>query len=781
MRVQIFFALFVLIFGMTGCLAPAQRTAPGTMVETAKVDENQEIAGRIALQGSGSGWRLVHPAEEEAEVWLELSAGEAGEAVYRDSITADVSSTVNFKLQFLSTQGTGRFAIEGLDAKGNVIAGVGWVVTGTLPASTASMKWVDSRYSINFISSWIDTYYNVKVLFDKELENVNYDRIQRFQFRVETGNGQHALIARRDLFDDHSKSLFMEPKQRAFSVMKGEAVKVQAALVNRSKQVIDSAGVELVLPYGYGILPAGDMIRIAENLMPGERREFSWTVQANRDDAVNAGRPWPLVFKINGIAEETAPLTVSVRDPQEGTIYYVLTEDLEPSDGAGYEKAWGNQDGWLNPEEFVVQMARKAEKMNQIAETYGAKWTHYIAMPVLEAANWAEKQSPGRGWREAVDEVRNSMRKGSRNGHEYALHTHMDYDPYLPGNVLTYHEGFNGLWANHLRHGWANLLPEEGSYEVYESRTGSLYAYQRMLELFLGEDALGQSLSARAGSFDFGDGNEAEAASTRAYQRVGYFASSDADGNQQGYTSAAYGNEIYFAAADDINRKAMHPWENGLIEFRMTPEDFIAYEKETEQEWNRKVDLGMRYFMPNQKILPGVHAIVGFTHAFFLLGDHGWKSLDGGDFQRLDRHLEYVYRQYVTDRKLQFATASTLIEAYLEYYTPQPVAVYGKLLDQNFLSSCYEIKVLGKDIPASSDAPVAVSAAYPLSLRDTAYKIVIMKDGWPIQIENQLPKAEQRIVFPVDDKNAKYSMRIYHSSWVYRLLHENFFVLAESE
>lgn len=776
MRARWISVVLLVFFCVTGCMPREEKIFfPGVLTETVKT-AREECAEHITVDGNGSGWRLVQPAEPgDRECWLELSAGKDGRAVYTDSIEADVSSTVNFKLQFLSTQGTGRFIIDGVDGNGTVVAGIGWVVTGDLPDSTDSVKWVDSRYSINFISSWIDTYYNVKVLFDKELKNVDYGRIQRFRFRVETENGQHALIARRDLFDDHSKSLFMAPAQRSFSVLKNELVQVEAALINRSKQVIDSAGVELVLPYGYGLLPVGDMVHVAEGLMPGESRTFSWTVKANRPNAVNAGQAWPLLFKINGIEEEAPSIMVSITDPQEGKIFYVLTEDLEPSDGAGYKKAWGNQDGWLNPEEFAVQMAKKAGKMNQIAEAYGAKWTHYIAMPVLEAANWAEAQAPGKGWKKAVDEIRGSMQKGSLNGHEYALHTHMDYDPHLPGNVLTYHGKMNGIWANHLRHGWANLLPEEGAYDDYASRTGTLYTYQRMLENFLGETLAGQSLSARAGSFDFGDGAEDEAMSTRAYQRVGYFASSDADGNQQGYTSADYGNEIYFAAFDDINRKAVHPWENGLVEFRMTPKNFIAYEKETEAQWSQKVDEGMQYFTENGQIKPGVHAIVGFTHAFFLMGNEGWTSLSGGDFEQLDRHLKYVHDRYAANGKLHFATASELVAAYLDYYTPRPLAVYGALLDKNILSSCYEIKILGKDIPASKEAPVAVRVTYPLSLRDAAYKIIIMKNGWPIQIENQLSRDENHIAFAVDDMNAQYSMRIYHNAWICRLLHDTLF------
>lgn len=765
-----FFILISVALCITGCTATQENQNKSQGALIASVIEEDTLKTHIITEGEGNSYRLLQKSSEEIPL-LELAAGQNGKIIYRDQMVADISSTVNFKLQFLSTQGTGRVVIDGVDADGNVVAGMGWVVTGELPENTKTMKWVDSRYSINFIGSWIDTYYNVKVMFDKELGQVDYSKIANFRFYVEVGEGQHALIARKDLFDDHSKSLHMLPIQNAYQVDKGEWITIQANLQNRSQQVIDSAGVELVMPYGYGLVTIEDTQRINEYLQPGEERLLTWKVKANRADIVNLNKPWKVFFKINGVIEEDVPIQISIHDKEAGQVYYVLTEDLEPADSAGYSIAWGNQDGWINPEELTVQMINKAEKMNQIADKYGAKWTHYIALPILKAAEWAERKSPEQGWKETIDKVKSSVREQTKLGHAYALHMHMDYDPDIDVNVLSFNKERNGFWGNHLLHGWANLLPEEGNYDIYQSRVGSLYAYQSMLEQMIGDATMGQSLTARAGSFDFGDDMQEERISTRAYQKAGYLASSDADGNIQGYTSADYGSEIYFASHSDINAPTKDLQDIGLVEFRLTPKEFIAYEKGNAVDWNGKVDQGINYFAENGRVMPGIHAIVGFTHAFFMMGKDDWRSLEGGHFNMLDHHLSYVENRYVKQGLLKFATADELVEAYIDYYTPQLLAVYGRVIDENLLTTHYTIKLLGKDIPVNQENSLMVKVKYPLWLREKAYKIIVLKDGKPIKIQDFLPTENNDVEFVVDDKNATYSMRIYHNKWIYKLFH----------
>ena len=732
--------------------------------ELSSFTENSKFNGTIVHSGQGDSYRILN--KNSNEKMLELVSGNSGTISYTKEIDADISVTANFKVQFLSTQGTGRLILQGLDENRHVVYSVGWIVTGEMLKSTENMKWIDSRYSINFKGDWIDTYYNLKVLFDKELGAVNYNKIAYYQLVAECGQGQHALIARDDMFNDHSQSLKIEPLANKLNLVKGQDFYLQANLTNLSKYSIPSVAVDPVLPYGYGILVKSDKTIVSTDIQPGETRMLQWQVVANRSDDVNLNRPWDILFNINGVTGSNK-VSVAVTDNNQGKIYYVMTDDLEPADGAGYEFNWGNKNSWLDPEEYSVQMADKAEKLNAIADKYGAKWTHYTAVPALIAGEWASKQSNKTLWLQALNKIKQSIKKQSVN-HEYAVHMHSDYDPYLPENVLSYDPDTDGLWGNHLNHGWAHLISQEGNYDNRNSRIGSLFVYQSYLEDIIGENSQGQILTARAGSFDFGAGETEENISTKAYKKVGLLASSDADGNIEGYTSAEYGKEIYFASNSDINKRTNDLEDIGLVEFRLTPQVFLAYDSQKYQVLNDKAVLGMNSFMTNGKIKSGIHSIVGFTHAAFVLGQNGWSDSSGGQFNEIEEHLKFLKYNYVDKGYLEFATASEMVEQYIDYYTPEIIAIYGKKIKETFWNDEYQIKLLGKDIPGNEQT--AVQVKYPLNLRNSTYKIEILKNDEVIATDNNLPNEDNAIKFTVDDKNAKYSMKIYHNRLIFTLL-----------
>ncbi len=416
-------------------------------------------------------------------------------------------------------------------------------------------------------------------------------------------------------------------------------------------------------------------------------------------------------------------------------------------------------------------MVTKAEAINGIAEKYGAKWTHYIAWPVVKAAEWASGQSTSGQWPRTVAAIKESVRSQSARGHEYAVHLHSDYDPYLPGNVLSYNPAVDGLWANHLRHGWAHSVGAEGGgFGDYTSRTGMLYAYQRILDELTSASPNGQLITSRAGSFDFGAGPADEAMSTRVYRRVGLLGGSDADGNKGGITAGEFGREIYLARPDDIGTAARDLTDAGLVQFRPTPSECIDYSTQTAAQMNRKADAGMAAFAPGGAIAPGVHAIVGFTHVMFMLGTDDWQSVQGGQFTALDGHLLYLREQYAARGLLTFGTASDLVKAYLDYYSPEPVAVYGPRSADGWTAAEYPVVFLGRDIPVDSAHPHTVTVKYPLYFRDSAYRISVLKDGKPVYTTWGLPTPYNDISFVFDDPQAHYSLKIYHNEILYRFL-----------
>jgi hypothetical protein len=760
-------ALITIVALLAGCGFGTKQPVAGLAPQPPEALAAWGGPASVIARGDGNSYRVVKGPSLAAEAALELAAGGQGGLEYWREATAGSDMAVRGRLLFLSTQGAGRVKVAALDAAGQVLASVGWVYTGPMPAAGGRTKWLDARYTANYVGDWLEFNENIAGLFAAQLPGLGAPPA-RYRVSVEVGQGQHALITSWNIGTDPARTVSLSLPAARLTATLGETVSVVAEVENASGRPLENTVVELVEPYGYGLVAGADKFQPVATLAPGEKRRLVWQVKAQRPDAVNFGQPWPLAFAVNG-AVLPVKAAVAVSDPRPGRVFYVMTEDLEAIDAAGYAVAWGNADGWLQPQELVTQMVTKAEKANSIAAKYGAKWTHYIAWPLIRAAEWAGGQSTSGLWPQAAAAVKRSVREQAAAGHEYALHLHSDYDPYLPGNVLSYNPAVDGLWADHLRHGWAHSLGREGNYNDYTSRTGFLYSYQREMDELLAESGQGQLITSRVGSFDFGNGPASEAASIRTYRKVGLWGSSDADGNQGGITAGDWSRAIYLTKPDDINSPADDLKNIGLVEFRPTPRDFIGYDSQSAAQMNDKVDAGMAYYKAGSQVRPGVHAIVGFTHVMFLMGEGGWQATEGGQFAALDAHLAYLKTRYVDQGLLAFGTADELVRTYLDYYTPYPVAVYGPRQATGWGVSEYPVVLLGRDIPIDSAHPHTVTLKYPLYLRDSAYRISVLKNGEPIYSTWGLPTPANSIAFTVDDGQAKYSIKVYHIKNVARL------------
>lgn len=725
---------------------------------------NWHMPDNLRQQGEGNVYRAVAGEGWNKEPMLELAAGGSGSMEYFIDGTAGPAALAQFKLLFLSTQGVGRIKLSSLDDGGAVVQTVGWVVTGQVPGGSADDTWIDVRSSANYKGSWMEASYAVEDVLEQELQAVK--PASSYRLSVEVGEGQHVLVQKLHMTADKGRAVKLTAGA-ALTARIGDTAAITVEVENRSQEAQDAV-VKLLEPYGYGVVALDGTVRPV-SLAPGEKIPVSWNVKAQRPDAVNMNQAWSVRFSVNDVTVPEA-VSVSVNDTRPGKIFYVMTEDLEAIDSAGYPAGWGNKNGWLDPEEVFVQMVQKPRTLDAIAEQYGAKWTHYIAWPIIKAAEWAAARSATGKWPEVIAAVRQSVSTETEKGHEYGIHMHADYDPYLPGNVLSYNQPTDGFWANHLRHGWAHSITGEGNFDDYASRTGSLYAYKRILDELTAAAPEGPSITARAGSFDFGSGSADEAASTAAYRRVGLWGTSDADGNNGGITAGDYGHEIYLSAPDNINKPAEAADNSGLVEFRPTPRQFINYDRQTAEDMNSKADQGMAYFTVDGKIKPGVHSIAGFTHAMFVLGDGGWQSLGGGSFTQLDHHLLYLKQRYVDQGQLRFATASELVKAYLDYYTPVPVAVYGRRLKHTGWFDEFAIDILGSDIPIDAGHPHTVEVKYPLYYHNSAYHIVILKDDQPVYSTWGLPTPFNDIRFLIDDGQARYTLKVYHNDMLFRMM-----------
>lgn len=767
MKFKLYLLLLLIALIMSGCgRESALQPLAGLDGQAPELLANWHVPDNLRQQGEENVCRVVAGAGWNKEPMLELAAGGTGKMEYFMDVPADPTALAQFRLQFLSTQGTGRVKLTSIDANGGIVQTVGWIVTGTRPSDSTDSKWIDDRSSANYTGNWMEAIYDIDGVFRKQLLSVK--PADKYRLSVEVGEGQHVLIKNFSTVADKSRAVKLTPVRTSFAAQVGDRATVSVEAENRSKEPVNGMTIKLVEPYGYGVVVLDGAARQV-SLAPGEKAQLSWTVRAQRPDAVNVNLPWKVQFSTNDDAADAA-IYVTIKDNRPGQIFYVMTEDLEAIDSAGYLTDWGNKNGWLDPDEVLTQMAEKPAELNRIAEKYGAKWTHYIAWPIIKAAEWTAARSNTGKWPEVVEVVQQSVRTGMEKGHEYGLHMHSDYDPYLPGNVLSYNPAVDGFWANHLKHGWAHSITAEGDFSDYASRTGSLYAYKSILDQLAQDAPEGPSVTARAGSFDFGNGAADEAASTAAYRRVGLWGTSDADGNAGGITAGDYGGEIYFSAPDDINKSASAIDKLGLVEFRPTPREFINYDSQTADFMNRKADQGILDFTADGRIKPGVHAIVGFTHAMFIMGEGGWQSVAGGKFAQLDQHLSYLKQSYVDRGQLAFATASELVKAYLDYYSPVPVAVCGRRLMHDDWSDEFAIQILGRDIPIDADHPHTVEVKYPLYYHDSAYHITVLKNGQPFYSTWGLPTPFNDIRFVIDDRQAQYTLKIYHNDVLFRLV-----------
>jgi hypothetical protein len=768
MRGKCTIAVLILVLVLGGCAS--QPPAPTAGLSVAATDEAIKwgLPHQLRQEGLGNSYRVMATQGQETKM-LELAAGNQGFMEYFVEVEANSAAFANIRLEFLSTQGGGRIKFTALDNKGNILGETGSVFTGQLPLNTVHSKWQDARYHNNYQGGWMEaTYYFSEML--AGLPQADLSEAVKYRLSVEVNKGQHAFISQLTTGVDMAKTVKIIPNHLQYTAKQGDIVAIEVDAENITHNPLENVAVNILEPFGYGVVAVGQTTQTIAHLAPGEKKHISWQVQAQRSDEVNLNQPWTIGFSVNG-SQLPSKVGVTIRDTRPGQIFYVMTEDLEPIDGAGYAKAWGNCDGWLGPEEFLVQMVYKSEKLNQIAQEYGAKWTHYIAWPAVKAAQWAAGQSLQGEWTKVVAAITSSVIQEAGKGHEYGIHLHSDYDPYLAGNTLSYNGEVDGFWANHLKHGWSHSVASEGNFSDYNSRAGMLYHYQSILDQLAANSPQGQLLTARAGSFDFGNGSIDEGISTSVFKKVGLWGSSDADGNAGGITSGEYGREIYFAAPDDINTPAKELTKIGIVEFRPTPKEPIAYDSQSASVMNHKTDQGMEFFTAGGAgVKPGIHAIVGFTHAMFILGQGDWKSLEGGQFQALNDHLSYIKNSYVDKGLLSFGTASELVEAYLDYYTPQLLAVYGERMSDQYGMAEYKIRLLGRDIPVDNNHIHTVTMKYPLYLRNSAYRISVLKNGQPIYSTWGLPTPFNDIIFTVDDKAAIYTVKIYHNELATKLI-----------
>lgn len=449
---------------------------------------------------------------------------------------------------------------------------------------------------------------------------------------------------------------------------------------------------------------------------------------------------------------------------EEGVIYYILTEDNEIT--LRYPIRMGGE--VLTREVFETLMIHKVDRINEIAEKYGAKWTHMTAVGPWFMAKYAEKQSGD--WAGLYDALVEQVRRGSAAGHEYAVHPHAHWDPRTSFNAAIWdpeQNGFVDSWEDYLS--WTMGFMKVGDLDDLESSAGYLYDHKRRIM----EITRRETVVHRSGGWQFGNTPEQQVISLNALKMNGILANSDADSNLtlSGNAGRLFHESTYFTAVDSINERATSAKEYGTLEFAPNPIPIISFESNSVSQLNLKVDQAVAFYTDRfGRVTPGVHFITGFGHAKNIMGGDGtWSSLEGGQFDVIDQHLAYVFEKYVNIEKplIRFATATEAVLEYYDYYSERPVAVRSdeerQVADRVFE---YPIRVLGRFGPEFAEAEVQPPIWW--DARSDIKKVEILEGGEVIAVHDRFESAYPYLAFPVkprtkgqSSKDFNYSMRVY--------------------
>jgi hypothetical protein len=533
---------------------------------------------------------------------------------------------------------------------------------------------------------------------------------------------------------------------RPKSVALGKTVHVDIEVRNKysSKKPFQ---VELLLPTGHGL----GWEWLSENtfqLNGLETRIVSGRLSAQRPHEVNLGQPWLIRVKLRqeDVVLREISAKIRVPDPQPSKIFCVITEDCETFDGGpktgayGAIKELGNQNNFMDPEDYRVQMIHKPEALNAIADRHGARLTHFWTATQRFAAAWAAQQSSTGVWEQICEELDNSIKQGSMR-HEYAPHIHFDFEPESklpPQPRLIYDDTTDGLLPNeyydpkdnpcHHYHGWdggskgIEYVRRGGSFLELDSKIGSL----RKTIHYLARCSFGgkPTFTTRTGACDFGVTADNLRISSLALHANGLLADADAPifGRK---TSCPRNRQIYFCKSDNPDLEIEHLKDASIVQLRRPDLYINSSSLEKLNHWFDK-----RFAACSG---PGVHVIVETTHAMFMRGEPDpFRDTKGGDFEKFDFHLEYIKNQYPG---VKIVTASEAVLEFLDYYSPElkAVAIEPKYSSPDRTTWIFPIRILGKGIPLSETQFAQLSVQVPATFNaDEIDQVIVLEYGKPI-------------------------------------------------
>ena len=126
------------------------------------------VPENLVTEGTETFSRVVTGAGLLAPQALEMAAGVGARTEYFLDMDSS-EDELNYRFQFLSTQGTGRMSIAAVGKDGRTVATVGYVFTGGMPEKNDRAVWIDRRLANNYQGGWVQSQIRPSELFSTQV------------------------------------------------------------------------------------------------------------------------------------------------------------------------------------------------------------------------------------------------------------------------------------------------------------------------------------------------------------------------------------------------------------------------------------------------------------------------------------------------------------------------------------------------------------------------------------------------------------------------------------
>jgi len=494
-------------------------------------------------------------------------------------------------------------------------------------------------------------------------------------------------------------------------------------------------------PYGWGV----SCTQINIQPLTTNQVNVQYRVTGRRDSEVNLGNPWKLNFVVYDEKSgqyNNKILSICVNDPDEGSILFVITEDFECTEGSHIIDSTPNRND-LSVEETEIDLIKKGSLADSIANAHGIRWSHIADLgSAFLRLDWLAEMSQDSGWQRIWHEIKEYYHRSVDSGNDVQLHIHAYNIPGSQNFYQHYDKESNQLvldskgYARPKKNGdghfgaWANIYSDLGYFNDINSKMGSIFRGIKLYENLLREkNPEYRTLFFRAGEWEFGESREEMCESIIALRKNKILAGSDAYQGKFGKRNFIFnkriGDNAYFCAFENSRKPAQSLLDIGILQILPIPNlHHFSHVRPIDDPFSVKKTYDI-CFKKNGKIKPGVHILTEMYHINRInFGDKNWDSLNSHyrDWKRLSSHFREISN---SADKAKFVTISQAVIDYLDYYSPDIIALRVNERKIDNKTYMYDIKFIGKDLLIDKTHRHYVSVKPPSYMVNSIKEIVL--------------------------------------------------------